>query len=225
MAAILSRGTDVLIEDCYFATGDDCIAIKAGRNDDGRRVAVPSQNIIIRGCHMEDGHGGITVGSEISGGVRNVFAMNCNLSSPRLDHALRFKNNAMRGGVLENLFFRDITVGEVAHAAITVDFNYEEGANGKYTPVLRNLQVTNLKSGKSQYAMDLQGFANAPIVDVHLENCTFDNTSKPSIVKNVRNLTMQNVLVNGKLMSQPAAGNQSSRPQEFGSRRSFQLAE
>jgi polygalacturonase len=59
--------TDVLIEDCYFATGDDCIAIKAGRNDDGRRVAVPSQNIIIRNCHMEDGHGGITVGSEIFG--------------------------------------------------------------------------------------------------------------------------------------------------------------
>src|SRR6267154_2744180 len=106
--------TDVLIEDCYFATGDDCIAIKAGRNDDGRRVGVPAQNIIIRGCRMEDGHGGITVGSEISGGVRNVFAMNCNLNSPRLDHGLRFKNNAMRGGLLENMFFRDITVGEVA---------------------------------------------------------------------------------------------------------------
>ena len=193
---------DVLIEDCYFATGDDCIAIKAGRNDDGRRVAVPSQNIIIRGCHMEDGHGGITVGSEISGGVRNVFAMNCNLSSPRLDHALRFKNNAMRGGVLENMFFRGITVGEVAHAAITVDFNYEEGANGKYTPVLRNLEVQDLKSGKSQYAMDLQGFPNAPIVDVHLANCTFDNTARPSIVKNVKGLTLRNVRVNGKLMDQ-----------------------
>ncbi len=151
--------------------------------------------------------------------------MNCNLSSPRLDHALRFKNNAMRGGVLENMFFRDITCGEVAHAAITVDFNYEEGANGKYTPVLRNLQVKNLKSGKSQYAMDLQGFANAPIIDVHLENCTFDNTSKPSIVKNVRNLTMQNVRVNGKLMSEPAVANQSSRWQGFLTRRSFQLAE
>src|SRR2546425_10565563 len=198
--------TDVLIEDCYFATGDDCIAIKAGRNDDGRRVAVPSQNIIIRGCHMEDGHGGITVGSEISGGGRNVFAMNCKLNSPRLDHGLRFKNNAMRGGVLENLFFRDITIGEVAHAAITVDFNYEEGANGKYTPVLRNLQVQNLKSGKSHYPMDLQGFPNAPITDVHLENCTFDNTSKPSIVKNVKNLTMENVRVNGKLLSEPSAG-------------------
>lgn len=192
--------TDVLIEDCYFATGDDCIAIKAGRNDDGRRVAVPSQNIIIRGCKMEDGHGGITVGSEISGGVRNVFASNCILNSPRLDHGLRFKNNAMRGGLLENLFFRDITVGEVAHAAITVDFNYEEGANGKYTPVLRNLQVENLKSGKSQFAMDLQGFPNAPIVDVHLENCTFDNTAQPSILKNVQGLELHNVRVNGKVL-------------------------
>ena len=197
--------TDVLIEDCYFATGDDCIAIKAGRNDDGRRVAVPSQNIIIRGCHMEDGHGGITVGSEISGGVRNVFAMNCKLNSPRLDHGLRFKNNAMRGGVLENLFFRDITIGEVAHAAITVDFNYEEGANGKYTPVLRNLQVQNLKSGKSHYPMDLQGFPNAPITDVHLENCTFDNTARPSIVKNVRGFTLHNVRVNGQLLSETEA--------------------
>ena len=192
--------TDVLIEDCYFATGDDCIAIKAGRNDDGRRVAVPSQNIIIRGCRMEDGHGGITVGSEISGGVRNVFAINCNLNSPRLDHGLRFKNNAMRGGLLENMFFRDITVGEVAHAALTVDFNYEEGPNGKYTPVLRNLQVENLKSGKSRYAMDLQGFPNAPITDVRLENCTFDNAAEPSIVKNVRGLELRNVRVNGKVL-------------------------
>jgi polygalacturonase len=149
---------------------------------------------------MKDGHGGITVGSEISGGVRNVFAMNCQLDSPRLDHAIRFKNNAMRGGLLENMFFRDITVGEVAHATITVDFNYEEGANGKYTPVLRNLQVQNLKSGKSRYAMDLQGFPNAPISDVRLENCTFDNTAEPSILKNVRGLELRNVRVNGRVL-------------------------
>ena len=197
--------TDVLIENCYFATGDDCIAIKAGRNDDGRRLAAPSQNIVIRGCHMEDGHGGITLGSEISGGVRNVFAINCNMSSPQLDHGLRFKNNAMRGGVLEHLYFRDIKVGEVAHAAITVDFNYEEGAKGKYTPVLRDLNVENLRSGKSRYALDLQGFPNAPITDVRLTNCTFESTAEPSILKNVKGLTLQNVRVNGELLSQPTA--------------------
>jgi polygalacturonase len=191
---------DVLIEDCVFVTGDDCIAIKSGRNNDGRRVTVPTENIIIRGCQMQDGHGGITLGSEISAGVRNVFAMNCNMSSPRLDHGLRFKNNAVRGGVLENIFCRDITIGEVRHAAITVDFNYEEGAKGEYKPVLRNLQVENLKSGKSQYAMDLQGFENAPITDVHLSNCTFENAERESILKNVKNLTFNNVRVNGKLV-------------------------
>jgi polygalacturonase len=191
---------DVLIEDCVFVTGDDCIAIKSGRNNDGRRVTVPTENIIIRGCQMQDGHGGITLGSEISAGVRNVFAMNCNMSSPRLDHGLRFKNNAVRGGVLENIFCRDITIGEVRHAAITVDFNYEEGAKGDYKPVLRNLRVENLKSGKSQYAMDLQGFENAPITDVHLANCTFENAEHESILKNVKNLTFDNVRVNGKLV-------------------------
>src|SRR6478672_5481540 len=100
---------DVLIEDCFFDTGDDCIAIKSGRNDDGRRINVPTENIIVRGCTMKDGHGGITVGSEISGGVRNLFAENNKLDSPNLDHALRVKNNASRGGRLENFYFRNIT--------------------------------------------------------------------------------------------------------------------
>ena len=133
--------TDVLIKDCSFNTGDDCIAIKSGRNGDGRRLNAPSQNLIIQGCIMKDGHGGVTIGSEISGGVRNVFAENCHMDSPSLDHALRVKNNAMRGGLLENLYFRNIEIGQVAHAAITIDFNYEEGAKGKYIPVVRNFVV------------------------------------------------------------------------------------
>src|ERR1017187_2071988 len=94
--------TDVLIEDCSFDTGDDCIAIKSGRNRDGRRVARPTENAIIRGCQMKDGHGGVTIGSEMSGGVRNVFVENCRLDSPNLNQALRFKTNAMRGGTIEN---------------------------------------------------------------------------------------------------------------------------
>ncbi len=77
---------DVLIERCVFNTGDDCIAIKSGRNADGRRVNVPSQNIIVRNCEMRDGHGGVTIGSEISGGCWNVFAHDCRMDSPRLDN-------------------------------------------------------------------------------------------------------------------------------------------
>ena len=192
--------TDVLIEDCYFDTGDDCIAIKSGRNADGRRLAAPSQNIVIRDCTMKDGHGGVTVGSEISGGVRNVFAENCRLDSPNLDHALRVKNNAMRGGVLENLYFRNITVGQVAHAVITIDFNYEEGAKGKFTPVVRNFVVEDLRSGRSKYALDVQGFPNAPIYGLRLKDCTFERVERGSVVAHLKDSAVENVRVNGKVV-------------------------
>jgi polygalacturonase len=197
---------DVLIEGCYFDTGDDCIAIKSGRNEDGRRINVPAENVIVRGCQMKDGHGGITIGSEISGGVRNVFGENCQMDSPQLDHAFRVKNNAARGGVLENFYFRNITVGQVAHAVVTVDFNYEEGAKGKYTPVMRNLSVENVRSGKSELAVDLQGLDKAPIENVRLKDITFDNVSKGSVVKNVQGIKLENVRLNGKVVdSLPSA--------------------
>ena len=82
---------DVLIENCTFDTGDDCIAIKSGRNADGRRIGVPSENIIIRGCPMKDGHGGVVLGSEMSGGIRNVFVEDCVMGSPNLERAIRLK--------------------------------------------------------------------------------------------------------------------------------------
>jgi len=191
---------DVLIEECDFNTGDDCIAIKSGRNADGRRLNIPTQNIIVRNCRMRDGHGGITIGSEITGGVRNLFAENCRLDSPSLDHALRVKNNAMRGGLLENLHFRKLEVGQVAHAVITIDFNYEEGAKGSFTPVVRNYTVERLVSRKSKHALDVQGLPGAPIYDLRLADCTFENVAEDSIVKNIRGATLKNVRVNGKII-------------------------
>ena len=149
---------------------------------------------------MKDGHGGVTVGSEISGGVRNLFAENCRMDSPNLDHALRVKNNAMRGGLLENLYFRNIQVGQVAHAVITIDFNYEEGEKGKFTPVVRNFVVNNLQSRKSAHALDVQGFKRAPIFNLQLSDCIFDNAASPSIVKNVQGLELRNVRINGQLV-------------------------
>jgi polygalacturonase len=195
---------DVLIDGCTFATGDDCIAIKSGRNNDGRRVAVPTENVVIRDCRMKDGHGGITIGSEISGGVRNVFAYGCHLDSPNLATAIRFKNNALRGGLLENFYFRNIQVGQVADATITIDFNYEEGEKGPFTPVVRNVFVSDLKSGKSTRALDMQGFQKAPITNVNLRGCTFDNVAKDNVVKNVEGLTLRDVRINGKLVGEGA---------------------
>lgn len=190
--------TDVLIENCVFDTGDDCIAIKAGRNRDGRRVARPSENIVIRNCRMKDGHGALTIGSEMSGGVRNVFAENCQLDSPRLDQALRFKTNAMRGGIIENVFYRNITIGQIADAALQIDFYYEEGPEGPERPVVRNIHISNVSCKQAKYALNVRGFPNAHIQDLHLENCTFERVEKPNVIENVDGLSLAGVKVNGK---------------------------
>ena len=145
---------DVLIKNCYFNTGDDCIAIKSGRNNDGRRINIPSENIVIQNCKMKEGHGGVVIGSEISGGVKNVFAENCSMSSPNFDRAIRIKTNAVRGGAIENLFVRNITVGEVKEAVLTIDFYYEEGENGEFTPNVKNMVLANITSKKSNYGLD-----------------------------------------------------------------------
>jgi polygalacturonase len=193
---------DVLIEQCTFTTGDDCIALKSGRNDDGRRVGVPVENVIVRNCTMKDGHGGVTIGSEISGGARNIFAERCTMDSPRLDRALRIKTNSVRGGVVERVFMRDVTVGQVADAVVTIDFTYEEGDRGTHPPVVRNVAVRNVTSRKSNYSLLLRGYPHAPISDVRLTDCVFDNVAKPDVLENVKDVVLSNVKVNGKAFNE-----------------------
>jgi polygalacturonase len=188
---------DVLIERCTFDTGDDCIAIKSGRNADGRRIGIPSENIIVRDCEMRDGHGGVTIGSEISGGTRYVFVERCRMDSPRLDRALRLKSNAMRGGTLEHIYMRDIVVGEVADAVLQVDFLYEEGANGPFTPVVRDVELRRVTSRKSTYALYLRGFDKGTIDDIRVTDCRFDGVARSDVVEAVTGLVRKNVTVNG----------------------------
>jgi len=190
--------TDVLIEKCTLDTGDDCIAIKSGRNRDGRRVARPTENVIIRNCRMKDGHGGVAIGSEMSGGVRNVFVENCQMDSPHLDHAFRLKTNAMRGGAIENVFFRDVQIGEVAHSVLLIDFYYEEGPSGPERPLVRNIDLRNATCRHAEYGLNLRGFPNAEIQNVHVERCTFERVDNPNIVENVEGLRQVDVVMNGK---------------------------
>jgi len=189
---------NVLIEGCYFDTGDDCVAIKAGRNNDGRRVNVSSENIVIRNCQMKDGHGGVVIGSETSGGTRNVFAENCTMDSPNLDRALRIKTNSVRGGTIENIYMRNIEIGQVAEAVLKVNFQYGEGDTGDFTPTVRNVNMENVTSDKSKYALSISGYERSPITDIHLNNCAFDNVEKNNILIGVQNLVMENVRINGR---------------------------
>jgi len=193
---------DVLIENCAFDTGDDCIALKSGRNEDGRRIGTPIENVIVRECDMKDGHGGVTIGSEISGGARNIFAERCRMDSPRLERALRFKNNAARGGVIERVAMRDVTIGELAEAVVAADFYYEEGRKGAFTPVLRDVDVRNVTSRKSQYAFLLRGFDTAPITNIRVTDCTFDGVAKPDVLESVRGLVLRNVRINGTVRTE-----------------------
>ncbi len=193
---------NVLIKNCYFDTGDDCIAIKSGRNADGRRLNVPSENIVIQGCRMKDGHGGVVIGSEASGSVRNVFAEDCVMDSPNLERALRIKTNSRRGGVIENIFMRNVTVGEVSDAVIWVDFFYGEGDSGPHAPLVRNIYVSNVTSKKSNYALFLKAYERAPISNLKIENCRFDGVARGNVLNHYRELKMKDVYINGELQKQ-----------------------
>jgi len=173
---------DVLVENCVFDTGDDCIAIKSGRNADGRRVNVPAENIVIRGCTMRDGHGGVTIGSEISGGCSNVFVENCTMSGSNLNCVLRLKSNAMRGGVLQNIFMRNVNVGLVKNSVLQIDFLYEEGALGNFKPVARNVVMENITVAQTPRVLDVRGFPGAEISGVRIYNSTFKKIKKPDTV-------------------------------------------
>ncbi len=189
---------DVLIEGCTFDTGDDCIAIKSGRNDDGRRVGVPAENLIIRKCTMKDGHGGVVIGSEISGGCRNVFVEDCTMDSPSLERALRFKSNARRGGLLENFFMRNVTIGQVAEAIITVDFLYEEGANGPHRPVLRNVQLENVTGRSTPRLFYIAGFPGATIDGIKLSHCRFFGVETAELVTHAGRIELDDVTIEPK---------------------------
>ncbi|MDZ7332327.1 MAG: glycoside hydrolase family 28 protein [candidate division KSB1 bacterium] len=186
---------DVLIAECSFNCGDDCIAIKSGRNADGRRINVPSENIVIQRCRMKNGHGGVTIGSEVSGNVRNVFVEDCMMDSPELDRALRIKTNSLRGGVIENIFLRNIVVGQLKEAAIHIDMFYGK-EQGEYAPIIRNIQVDRMTCRNAPYAYVIKGDKKTPVLHLRLENCRFNGVTKGFDQQHVKDLVLRNVCIN-----------------------------
>ncbi|MDR3665453.1 MAG: glycoside hydrolase family 28 protein [Ignavibacteriaceae bacterium] len=189
---------DVLIKGCSFNNGDDCIAIKSGRNNDGRRVNVPCKNIVIQNCIMKDGHGGVVIGSEVSGNISNVYAEDCVMNSPNLDRAFRFKTNSERGGIIKNVYARNIKVGEVGDAVILIDYYYEGGDIGKFTPVMRNFHFNNITSNKSPYALKMKAYERSHVKNLQLENCSFENVKNPNIIENIEITKCVSVTINDK---------------------------
>ncbi|BFM09309.1 glycoside hydrolase family 28 protein [Halioxenophilus aromaticivorans] len=189
----------VVIEDCIFDTGDDCIAIKSGRNNDGRRINKPCENILIQNCTMRAGHGGIVMGSEISGGVRNLHARHCVMSSPELERAIRIKTNASRGGVIEHIRYQDIKVG-VVRDAVVVNFYYEEGPDGDFMPTVKDVEIQGLSVQQAKQAFVLRGFPDNPVSGLTMANCEIFQAESMGVIENVSQIQLQSVSVNGKLL-------------------------
>lgn len=174
----------VLIEGCNFHTGDDCIAIKSGRNQDGRAYGKPSENIIVRNCVMEDGHGGVVIGSEIAAGARNVFVENCQMNSEHLDRVIRIKSNSCRGGITENVFVRNVKVGRCGECVLKVNLNYDnkEQCDRNYPPTVRNIWLEDVTCNQSDNGIVIVGLPDHDnVYGIHVKNCQFKGIKKQTV--------------------------------------------
>ena len=197
---------NVLIEDCVFDTGDDCIAIKSGRNEDGRRWNTPSENIIVRNCTMADGHGGVVIGSEISGGFRNLYVDNCRMDSPNLDRVIRIKTSTARGGLIENIYVRNVEVGQCREAVLRINLNYERNENARrgFYPEVRNVLLENVSCSSSDYALWFSGLEDRTnISGIVLRNCSFDGvkTGESHVDGLIGDVTLEGCTINGSEFS------------------------
>ncbi|MEU5101137.1 MULTISPECIES: glycoside hydrolase family 28 protein [unclassified Streptomyces] len=188
----------VLIQDCVFDTGDDCVAFKAGKNADGRRVNVPCEHALVERCEMRAGHGGVTIGSETTGGVRDILARDCRMDSPQLDRAIRIKSNPVRGGYVRDITCHDITVGQVGDAVIEIALDYERVETGDYYPDVRDIAVHRLTARTGRRPWNLIGNDAHPVRDVLFSDCVFTEMAGPGEVRNVTGLVLRRVVVDGQ---------------------------
>lgn len=194
---------NVIIKNCTFNTGDDCIAIKSGRNEDGRRVGIVSENIVVQNCNMIDGHGGVVIGSEISAGVRNVFVEDCKMDSPELERAIRIKTNTKRGGFVENVYVRNIEVGQVKEAVLKINLHYGIYGlqQGEYIPEVKNVYLENVRvKNGGKFGILAKGYAEKPISNITLKDVVIEKVDSISALENVKNLKFINTTINGQLM-------------------------
>ena len=193
----------VVIDNVTFNTGDDCIAIKAGKDVDGRRVNVPCQNIVVQNTEFLQGHGALTIGSEMSGGVRNVFVRDCRSDSLALNQFLRLKTNSARGGFIEEVYLRNVKAERLGDAGVSIDFYYGGGPGQGFNPTVRGIHVERMFVGTTVYPVYLSGYSDDHIGDVTLTDCLFEHASRSSSARNVDNLVFDNVYVNDVLATPP----------------------
>jgi hypothetical protein len=201
---------NVLIENSVFDVGDDALCMKSGRDVEGRKRGMPIENVIIRNCTVYAAHGGFVIGSEMSGGARNIYVSNCTFVGT--DIGLRFKTTRGRGGVVENIFIKDIYMKDIPAEAILFDMYYmakdpvvlagekrelpkvEFKPVDETTPVFKNFHISNVFCNGAEKAIFIRGLPEMHVKDIVLENMVLQ-AKKGMDIQEATNITFKNINV------------------------------
>ena len=193
---------NVLVINSSFDAGDDAICIKSGKDADGRRRAIPCENVIIRNNTVLHGHGGFVVGSEMSGGARNILISDCSFIGT--DVGLRFKSTRGRGGVVENIYIRDIVMTNIPEEPLLFDLFY--GKKGKATadsippvseetPIFRDIHIQDIVCRGAGRAMYFNGLPEMKIQNITIDNVAIINASSGIVINQADNVKITNTTV------------------------------
>src|SRR5687767_548316 len=201
---------NVLIENSVFDVGDDALCIKSGRDGEGRKRGMPTENVTIRGCTVYSSHGGFVIGSEMSGGAKNIYVSNCSFIGA--DIGLRFKTTRGRGGVVENIFIRDIYMKDIPGEAILFDMYYAakdpiplEGEKRELpkvefkpvdetTPVFKNFHISNVYCNGAEKGIFIRGLPEMHVKDIVLENMVLQS-NKGIDIQEASSIQFRNIKV------------------------------
>ncbi|WP_350274381.1 glycoside hydrolase family 28 protein [Kribbella sp. HUAS MG21] len=193
--------TDVLIRDCTFATHDDCIAIKSGRDADGRRLQLPSRGIIVEDCTFLSGGAAVAVGSEMSGGVADVFVRRLDApADPAADEAylqwvLCVKSTSTRGGYVHNVDVRDVDSGAWMYRPLEITFSYQGGGDQSLFPDVRDIRLDSVRVARAERAYRVVGAQTQHIRSVAISNSRFDQVAADAVVQYADDVTIRNVWI------------------------------
>ncbi len=201
---------NVLIENSVFDVGDDALCMKSGRDAEGRKRGMPTENVIIRNCTVYSSHGGFVIGSEMSGGAKNIYVSNCTFIGA--DIGLRFKTTRGRGGVVENIFIKDIYMKDIPGEAILFDMYYaardpiamagekrelpkvEFKPVDETTPVFKNFHISNVYCNGAEKGIFVRGLPEMHVKDIVLENMLLQ-AKKGIDIQEASNITFRNIKV------------------------------
>lgn len=194
----IDSSSRVVVENCIFRTGDDCIAIKSGRDHDGRIIGIPSEDVVIRDCRMErGGSAGVAIGSEMSGGVRRVYIFRCEMG--RVQTVLNIKSNLDRGGYVENIRLWNVSARE-ASRVVQITTSYHGYMGGNFPPRFEDIEINDLRCGSAKEGISLRGVAASPVRRVSIKHVTVPKVTIPTLIMHVEGLTSDDVYMNGVLV-------------------------